>query len=86
MGAVCGPMYLQSAGEKTSWMTVSGRWLFQKMYWRPQKGPGWPSILHSRSSCVQNRSLANNSRQKCFEWNTELTLSTDKQESSQRAA
>ena len=67
MGAVCGPMYLQSAGEKTSWMTVSGRWLFQKMYWRPQKGPGWPSILRSRSSGVQHRSLPNISRQKCFE-------------------
>lgn len=39
-----GPTYRCRAGENTSWMTVNGRRLFQKMYWRPQKGPLWPSI------------------------------------------
>ena len=83
MGAVCGPMYLQSAGEKTSWMTVSGRWLFQKIYWRPQNGPGWPSILCSRSSSVQHRSLVNIN---CFEIGNRTHTNADKKESSQRAA
>ena len=30
-------------------MSVSGRPLFQKMYWRPQNGPGWPSFLRRGS-------------------------------------
>ena len=45
-----GPRKRCSAGEKTSWMSVSGRPLFQKMYWRPQKGPGWPSFLRGGTS------------------------------------